>query len=789
MQTTLRRPLIFLAVVTAVLAAVPAGADWPHPRGPATDGQGDGSGILASEQLGLDNAWRISIGSGYSGIAVADGRVVTQFSAGDHNWAAAFDAMSGAELWRHATGPILKGLDGSDDGPLSSPAIGDGLVYTLDPRGSLAALRLEDGTVAWAKHLEKDLGATAPHFGFTTTPLVADNMVLIAGGGDEHAITGLNAKTGAIEWRAGSGGIEYQSPTLMTLAGTRQAVAITNTGIVGLQTATGTVLWHHPFGDDERANSAIPTFIGDDSFVTPLSGGIAAFQVAQGTEGWQVKERYRSDAMGRSYAQPVVNDGHLYGFRGQILVCMKAATGERVWRSRPPGGDGLILVDGRLVIFASKGAVVVADASPAGYKERARFASLAGSSLTWPSFDDGRIFIRNLEELAAVRTTQRRPAVSSADSMEEDHAFGHWLRQVGASDEPQSMVDALWTKHEQLPIVEGQYIHFLFRGDAEEVVLGGSLIDQGAADTLARLAGTDLFYRTYKLEPGGRWEYRFQTDFGDWVTDPRNPRTVPAVRGRGRYSEVVTPGYKIQSALAEPARRGNVERFTLTSKALETDKEIDVYLPPGYAEATSPYPLLVVNDGPAWLEKGQLATALDNLIGTRIAPVIVAFVPPAGPWWEEAGGSKTKEYAEMQAKELVPELAKRYRIASEASQRAVLGDRYYGLTTAWTALHHHDVFGHAAIFSPTLSQGHGDDLRAKIGAKEGPNVAFYVDWNRHDHIQVDRGADYGTEARALAASLRANGYALSGGEAADSHGWGAWRNRTGPMLEALFPLN
>ncbi len=786
----MRKPSRLLIVfLTLAFPATAALADWPHPRGPAQNGQGKDGDAIGHERVGLTDAWRIPIGSGYSAIAVTDGRVVTQFSAGEHNWVAAYDATSGTELWRHATGPILKGLDGSDDGPLSSPVTGHGMVFTLDPRGSLEALRLGDGGVVWTKHLKEDLGAEPPHFWFTTTPLVAGDKILVAGGGDGHAITGLDAKTGAIAWRTGDGGVDYQSPTLMTLGGQEQAVAVTGAGIMGIEPAKGTVLWHHPFGDDDRSGSAIPTFIGDDTFVIPLNSGFSAFQVTKGGDGWSVSERYQTDAFGRSYAQPVLHKGHLYGFRGQILVCMNAETGERVWRSRPPGGDGLILIGDRLVIFAAKGAVVIADASPEGYNELARFDALEGSSLTWPAFDDGRIFVRNLEELAALQVTQGAATEQVVDAGTMDHAFGRWLREAQASEEPGTMVDALWTKHETLPIVEDGYVHFLFRSDAGEVAIGGSMLDQGVTEPLHHLAGTDLFHRSYALEPGSRWEYRFQADFGDWTTDPRNKRTVPAVRGRGEFSEIATPGYTLHRPFDEPeGGQGTIEPFTLKSAALETEKEIEVYLPPGYADSgESTYPLLVVNDGPSWREKGQLTAALDNLIGDRVAPVIVAFVPPAGAWWEEAGGSKTKEYAHMEAEELVPALAKRYRLSNAAADRAILGDRYYGLTTAWTALRHHDVFGHAVLFSPTLSQGHGDDLRAKIAQRMGAKVAFHVDWNRFDYRHVDRGADYGSEAEALFATLESHDYTVAGGEVLDSFGWGAWRNRTAAMLEALFP--
>ena len=154
-------------------------------------------------------------------------------------------------------------------------------------------------------------------------------------------------------------------------------------------------------------------FVGDDRFLTLTSEGAAVFRVGRSADGFSVELLYVSEALGRNYAPPVYHEGHLYGFRGQVLTCVNAANGERVWRSRPPGGDGLILVEDHLVIFGSAGHVVIVEATPEGYRERARVQALDASSLTWPSFSDGTIFVRNLGEMAAVRIA--RVASGEAD--------------------------------------------------------------------------------------------------------------------------------------------------------------------------------------------------------------------------------------------------------------------------------------------------------------------------------------------------------------------------------------
>lgn len=790
------------AIIVAVAPASIDAAAWPHARGPATDGSlaapvfGTGS---SGRALGLDLAWQVELGPGYSGIVVGGSRAVTMFSEGDGDWVAAFDVETGRRLWRHRLGARYIGEDGSTDGPLSSPLIHAGNVYAFAPRGRLFALDLESGALTWSRAIADELGAPKPSFGFTSTPLGYLKLVILQLGGEKgRSIVGLDAATGETRFSYGDKAVEYQSPTLMNLAGQRHLVAASGDALIGLDPATGTLLWRFPV-ENGTSGSAVPTPLGDGAFLVRSGGGVAAYRVVRDDDGFAVSELYQSNTLGQSYAPPVYHDGHVYGFRGQILTCMKAADGSRVWRSRPPGGEGLILIDGHLVIFAGGGNVVIAEASPKGYREVARRRALAGSALAWPSFADNRIFVRNLEQLAAVEVAHRQqPTTMTASATpaelkpKGEFAFGHWLATLesGTSDEKkrQATVDAFVEQHPTWPIIDGEHVTFLFRGKADDVGIAGSMLDTGQIVPLDRVAGTDLFHRTFRLAPGHRWEYRFQVDFESWHADPRNPRTVPTIFGQNKISEFADQGYALPEHLdAEPKKTGRVETHTLESKALGTSKEVTVYLPPGYDDARQ-YPLLVVNEGPDWRDKGMLVRSLDHLSGTRIAPVVVAFVEPSRTWWQESGGSKANEYVAMLADELVPMLEKHYPLRTSAEARGVLGSRWYGATAVQAVLERPDIFGRAAILSPNLEHGVRATLFDHIAKGKAKDAKIYLDWSRFDDRRRDRGYDFGDEAEALAANLRAGGYSFVGGELADSTGWGGMRARTARFLEALFPM-
>ncbi|MCH6587611.1 MAG: PQQ-like beta-propeller repeat protein, partial [Proteobacteria bacterium] len=120
--------------------------------------------------------------------------------------------------------------------------------------------------------------------------------------------------------------------------------------------------------------------------------------------GAKLARVWRSSEFRGNYATPVFFQEHLYGFSRDVLTCVDARTGKRRWRSRQPGGKGVILVDGHLVILGAKGDVVVAEASPSGYREKARVAVSDADGYASPCFSDGIIYARTLRgDVAAVR--------------------------------------------------------------------------------------------------------------------------------------------------------------------------------------------------------------------------------------------------------------------------------------------------------------------------------------------------------------------------------------------------
>jgi len=785
---------ILLALASGSAPQDAPSASWPHLRGPHGDGRVDGAGAFDGD-VALAARWRVPLGPAYSGVSIADGRAVTLFSDGAQDHVVALRCTDGSILWRRPIGPTYLGHDGSDDGGISSPSIADGRMFVVGPHGRLVALRMEDGAELWSIDLVADLGAKLPDYGFITTPLATDGLVIVQAGGSEgRLLCAFAPGTGELVWSLGEGEAGSASPVAMELAGRRQVVVLNGREILGVDPTAGSVLWKVALDERSWAGSGLPGAIDGERFFASVGGALTVFRVRAVDGALAAEELYRTRELGRSYADPVAHGGHIYGFNSDFLTCIDATDGKRLWKSRPPGGAGLILVDDELVVFGAEGVVALVAASPEGYREEARLAALEHSSLTWPSFAEGRVFVRNNREIACLDVRRAVEGAALADATPASSAppgegsFARFVRAVEAASDKAAAVDAFLVEHPELPIVEGDLVHFLYRGDVQDVAVTGSMLD-GSPESMERIAGTDLHHKTYRIEPGTRWEYAFQVDFGRPVADPRNPRTTPADDGPD-LSEVLAPGYRGQTHFLPKAEgeRGRIESFEFTAAEHGTTREIQVWLPPGYDAGETRYPLLLVHRGPDWLEKGGLANTLDNLVGRTVRPLVVAGIAQMPQWWFESGGTGTEQYMTMLVRELVPALGQRYRLSQDPADRAVMGAEGFGLTAVFTALTHPETFARAAAVSVFLGDVARHALFRRIGADPVADVRLYVGWNRYEARDPDAGMDLRADSARLFQALEERGYSVTGGELPDAHGWGGWRAGADDWLQALFPI-
>ncbi|MEM7355834.1 MAG: alpha/beta hydrolase-fold protein, partial [Acidobacteriota bacterium] len=487
----------------------------------------------------------------------------------------------------------------------------------------------------------------------------------------------------------------------------------------------------------------------------------------------------------------------LYGYSGNFLTCVDAATGEEVWKSRPPGQGELVLIDGHLVVLIRSGEIVVAEATPEEYREVSRVQALDRGYLTRPSFAGGKVYVRNLTDIAAIEVTAASSVDTAARSTRAGGGlrgdvtlrgdFGAFVEKLTEAPNKSELIEDFLAEHPTLPILEGPtlegaLVHFVYHGEVDDLAVSGNFSRGGGEHAMHRVEGTDFYFRSYELPEKALFSYRFSV-FSERMTDPANPqKTGPEGRQR---SVLATTGWQAPSHLREPVgERGRIEMLPWQSEQLDNEREVQVYLPPGYGDGDGRYPLVVVIDGDQALSHGEMDKSLDNLIGKTIAPVIVAFVPTAN--WRELGGSRTAEYARAQVQELIPLLDETFRTDARRESRAVMGQSRGGFAAMYTALHHPQTFSRAVA----QSYRHGDLDEELMDAASGDkhDLELLFQWSSYDYRDPSSNFSAREEAKGVVAALEKNGYSPMIFESNDGVGWGLWQGQMAEILEALFPL-
>lgn len=791
-----------LELTLAVLLAAPAPAassEWAAFRGPNHDGSVPGPLARAGERLEV--AWRVRIGAGVSGVAVGAGRAVTLFSDGTSDVAAAFDAATGKEQWRTAIAPTYRGHDGSFDGPISSPAVADGRVFALMPKGEFAALDLATGKVLWQVALPELRKTERPYYGYSSSPLpIAGVLVLHVGAPEGGSLVAFDPATGRKRWSLGDDNTNYQTPVLLRVAGRDHLVAAGDKTLLAVDPADGRRLWEHAHGGDASpigALSMVPVPAGEGRlFLKNATETTAMVRVSAKDDGtFAVEETWKAPVLRQTYGIAAYHDGHLYGFNGRIFTCVDAATGALKWRSREPGDGFLARVGSDLVVLTKAGTLHVGAASPEGWTEREKVELFTDVAWTPPSFAGGALFVRSNGELARVEARAARPSpVRTAERglVPPTSRFGRFLAEVEKARDKASAVERLLAGVPETPLVDGDLAVFLYRDDVPDAAIAGDMIGQRREDPMTRVPGTDLFWYAVRLEKDAVVSYHFQRNYEERVADPRNPRRLPGPPGPGNPKEI---SYFAMPAWREPAhlaaapegRRGRTETHEVAGQRLKA--RVQVHLGAGYDARTDRLPAVYVLGADEALTVGRVPDTLANLTPARLAPVVTVFV--GRPDWGKSPPKPDEDPAAIEAAflatEVVPFVDTRYRTRATADGRASVGQGRACYPAATAVFAHPGTFSALGLQSVFMLDFQDAALKKLVKTARDQPLRIYHDWGLYDTRGTREGWDNVRLNRTLHAFLKERGYAPAGGETHEGYGWFSWRNRTDRLFEALLP--
>lgn len=395
-RTSHRQGLV--AAIFCCLSSLDAAEhDWPQWRGPDRDGISKETGwYTAWPQSGPVRLWEKNVGYGYSAVSVSDGRLFTMGNRGARDTVYCLNAETGAEFWTHSY-PCRQG---HFKGPRMAPTIDADRVYSLSREGNLFCFSAASGEIIWSRGLQKDFRLRSHRHGMSCHPLVVDNLLILEIGAEDAAVIALDKMKGELVWRSGNEKLGYSSPVLATLGGQRCVVMLTGSALLGLNPQNGQQLWRHPWTPESQCAIATPIISGDKIL---LSSGYKTASALLQVKGAEVATLWQNQVIVTQYNTCVLVDGHLYGFHGneqsniknQFLKCVSFETGQEVWKQAGLGKAALMYADGKLIILSELGDLVIAEASPKGYRELGRAPVVPKRCWTMPVLSDGKIYCRN----------------------------------------------------------------------------------------------------------------------------------------------------------------------------------------------------------------------------------------------------------------------------------------------------------------------------------------------------------------------------------------------------------
>lgn len=400
MKPTCWNPVAPIALALSLMLFMAPGrsesADWPRWRGPDLNGISRETGwsprALNAEPRIL---WRASLGTGFASFAVARGKVYSTGNTADTDTLFCFDAESGRELWRFSHPEPLDG-QWFEGGTTATPTVDGDAVYILSRTGLLAALDAATGAVTWKKEIAREVGATKPTWGFSGSPYVQGDMLVVNVG---KFGTALVKKTGTIVWTTGREESGYATPVPCEINKRKGLAIFGGKEFAVVDPLSGREEWNYPWKTEYDVNAADPIISGDKIFLSSgYSTGGALIDLSAG----RPREAWANQNMHTMFNPAVLIGGFLYGISGQAghsgdsgLACVEFATGKLRWLEKSLMFGAMTATTDKLIAISEKGELVIADVNPDKFVADSRGQVLGGRCWTTPVLADGRVYIRN----------------------------------------------------------------------------------------------------------------------------------------------------------------------------------------------------------------------------------------------------------------------------------------------------------------------------------------------------------------------------------------------------------
>ncbi|MFO7669680.1 MAG: PQQ-binding-like beta-propeller repeat protein [Bacteroidales bacterium] len=375
-------------------------AQWPGFRGPNRDG------VVHGLQVDADWAsnppkelWRRMVGPACSSFAVQGDLLYTQEQRENNEAICCYRLSNGEPVWIYQYEARFWDSH-AGAGPRSTPTLSRGQVYTLGATGLLNVLDAKKGRLLWSRNPADELKVELPGWGFSASPLVVDDLVIVALGG---TIIAYDIESGEPRWTGPEGGKGYSSPHLFTIDGINQVVMLNENGVTSFEPSDGHVIWEYE-NKEERIVQPSVTPEGQLLISTRMGTAVQCLALQHDQDSWSIREQWSSNKLKPNFNDFVVHNGYAFGFDGVSLACINLTDGTRMWKSGRYGGQVILLADqDLLIILSEKGELVLVKAIPDQFIEMARFPAIEGKTWNHPVLAGDILLVRNTREMVAYR--------------------------------------------------------------------------------------------------------------------------------------------------------------------------------------------------------------------------------------------------------------------------------------------------------------------------------------------------------------------------------------------------
>ncbi len=426
------RLLINLLLLLLIIPSFCKSQDWPDWRGINRDGTWSESGLVEKfDSDELSPKWSVSIGSGYSGPTVSNGKVyVTDLikKPSQTEGILCFDEETGTKLWEFRYPCEYTGV-GYPAGPRASVVLVDGKAFSLGTMGNLFCFDAAKGNVIWQKDLNKEYEIRMPTWGISATPLVIDNKIILQISGSNNAcVIALNKDTGKEIWRNLEDIAAYSAPIIIEKNGVQVVVIWSENSVSGLNPVTGEIYWRIPWNVGSGMSIATPVLYKDHIFLSCFYSGSLLLKLnnnyTTAEKVWQRsgESERKTDALHCVMNTPVIIEGYIYGVDSYgELRCLEFATGDRVWEDLSAVNKDrwanihFVQNENKTWMFNEHGELIISELSPKGFNEISRTTIIEPTKeqlprgVTWshPGFANRHIFIRNDNRMVCIDLTKK----------------------------------------------------------------------------------------------------------------------------------------------------------------------------------------------------------------------------------------------------------------------------------------------------------------------------------------------------------------------------------------------